>query len=287
MSLRLHVPIGTLAVAALAGSAPNALAEPVFGVTSNQTLISFDSATPGVIETGAAITGLQPNEQILGIDLRPATNQLYALGSFSNLYVIDMSTGGATPIGDGFSPSLNGSSFGFDFNPTIDRIRVVSEANQNLVLNPDDGTATQVTDLFYGPGDANEGVDPNVVGASYTNSFDGAVDTQLYVVDTGLDLLATQANNTGVLGTVGSLGVDVNDSLSFDISGASGIAFASVQDADLGKSTFWMIDLETGGATMVGEIGAGAMVDAIAVVPAPAGTGLLAIATLALARRRR
>lgn len=284
MSLRFHAPIGALAVAALAGGAH---AELVYAVTANQTLVTFDSAAPGVINNGSAISGLMQNESVLGIDFRPATGELFALGSFSNLYVIDTGSGAATQVGTTFDPALNGSSFGFDFNPVIDRIRVTSEANQNLVLNPNDGTGTGVTDLNYNTGDVNEGVDPNVVGSSYTNSFDGAMQTQLYGIDTGLDVLVTQGNNTGVLDTVGSLGVDVNDTLSFDISGASGIAYASVQNTDLGQSTFWLIDLDTGAATMVGEIGAGALVGSIAVVPTPGTATLLAVGALALTRRRR
>jgi len=156
-------------------------------VTENQTLIRFDTSDPSAVLGGSAISGLQANEAILGIDFRPATGELYGLGSFNNLYTIDVSSGSASLVGHGeFTPSLNGSRFGFDFNPTIDRIRIVSEVDQNLVPNPNDGTSTGVTDLFYAAGDMNEGVDPNVTGSGYTNSFAGATSTQLYGIDTGL-----------------------------------------------------------------------------------------------------
>lgn len=268
--------------------ATSANAELVYGVTDNQTLVSFDSATPMDVISGAAISGLQSNEQVRGIDFRPATGQLFALGSFNNLYTLDLNSGAASLVGaGGFTPGLNGSSFGFDFNPTIDRIRVVSEANQNLVLHPDLGTSTGVTSLFYGPGDANEGTDPNVVGSAYTNSFAGAMSTQLYGIDTGLDILVTQANSAGTLGTVGSLGVDLNDNLSFDISGGTGIAYAAVEDAGLSATTFWMIDLGSGQATQIGSIGGGAIVTSIAVVPAPPAAGALALAAFGIVRRRR
>ena len=144
MSVHVSARAGAIAVATLAGIATSAHAEDVFGVTANQTLISFDSATPGVVNTGAAITGLMTNEQVRGIDFRPATGELYALGSFSNLYVLDTATGAATLVGAGsFTPALNGSSFGFDFNPTIDRIRVVSEAKSGgtIVLQGSQGAA--------------------------------------------------------------------------------------------------------------------------------------------------
>ena len=46
-----------------------------------------------------AITGLQSGENIISIDYRPATGQLYGLGSTSRLYVINETSGLATPLG--------------------------------------------------------------------------------------------------------------------------------------------------------------------------------------------
>lgn len=263
--------------------------EIIYGVTANQSLVTWDSSSPGVLNSGIAISGLASNETIRGIDFRPATGELFALGSFSNLYTINPGTGVAVQVGAGsFSPGLNGSSFGFDFNPVIDRIRVVSEVNQNLVLNPNSGTSTQVTNLFYAAGDANEGVDPNVVSSAYTNSFMGATTTQLYGIDTGLDILVTQANSAGTLMTVGALGVDLNDTASFDISGLTGIAYGTVQAADQSRSIFWSVDLATGQSFTIGEIGGGALITAMTTsVPTPAGVVVLAAAIPLATRRRR
>lgn len=280
----------TIAIISIAGAlgATAHAGELVYGVTESQTLVSFDSMTPGTILTGVAIWGLESNERVRGLDFRPASNELYALGSFSNLYKVNAMTGMAMRVGAGpFAHTLNGSSFGFDFNPVIDRIRVVSEADQNLVLNPITGASTNATALFYGMGDVNEGKNPNVVGSSYTNSRKGATSTQLYGIDTGLDMLVKQANSAGTLTTVGSLGVDLNDQVGFDISGLTGIAYASVQDAMLGQSTFWKIDLNTGAASMIGAIGGGSQVGAITVVPAPGALVALAGAGVLALRRRR
>lgn len=273
------------AIVLLAGVAD---AELIYGVTNSNTLVSWDSSDSSDLLGGVAVSGLMQNEQIRGIDFRPATGQLYAVGSFNNLYTVDTTSGQATLVGGGsFAPGASGASFGFDFNPTIDRIRYVSDANQNLVLNPNDGTATEVTSLFYDAGDVNAGMDPNVVGSAYTNSFMGSTSTQLYGIDSALDILVTQANSAGTLMTVGSLGVDVNDTLSFDISGLTGFAYATVQSDDLSRSTFWMIDLSTGDATMLGEIGGGAVVSSMAVTPAPGALALLGLGGLAASRRRR
>ncbi len=278
-----------VALAGMAGAAHGQANDLVYAVTENQTLIRFNSNAPNAILGGVAISGLGANETIRGIDFRPATNQLYALGSFSNLYTINLVTGRASRVNAApFSTPLSGSSFGFDFNPTIDRIRVVSDSNQNLVLNPITGAVQlNATPLFYKAGDVNEGRDPNVLASAYTNNFPGATTSQLYGLDTGLDILVKQANNTGVLDTVGSLGVDISDQAGFDISGVTGRAYASVQDRNLGQSTFWSIDLNTGQATMIGMIGGGAQVGAIAVIPAPGALAMLAAGGLVAGRRRR
>ncbi|MEJ7701366.1 MAG: DUF4394 domain-containing protein [Pyrinomonadaceae bacterium] len=96
--------------------------------------------SPNNVVNVAAITGLAAGENILGIDFRPATGQLYALGSSSRIYIINPRTGVATAVGAAGAFTLMGTDFGFDFNPTVDRIRIVSNTGQNLRVNPNDGT---------------------------------------------------------------------------------------------------------------------------------------------------
>lgn len=263
-------------------------AELVYGVTLQQTLVSWDSASPTTLLSGVAISGLQSNEVIHGIDMRPNTGEMFALGSMNRLYKIDRMTGVATQVGPAFSTPLNGSSFGFDFNPTVDRIRVVSDVDQNLRLNPDTGAVIVDTPLAYKSGDPNFGKNANVVHAAYTNSFKGATTTTLYVLDTGLDILAIQnPANSGQLMTVGSVGADLTDLGGFDISGMTGLAYAVVRDNLLARSTFWRIDLATGQGTMIGEIGGGAIITAMTVVPTPGTLAMAGLMCLAATRRRR
>lgn len=267
----------------------SARAEVVYGVTQTGFLVNWNSASPGALNAGVAIQGLAANEQVLGIDFRPATGELYALGSFSRLYRLDVATGMATMVGSTFSTPLNGSSFGFDFNPTVDRIRVVSNADQNLRLNPNDGMVAAVDGMlqFVG-GDQNFGANPNVNHSAYTNNVNGALTTTLYGIDSGLDALVIQnPPNAGGLVTVGSIGADMTDIGGFDISGLTGIAYAVVFDPQLGRSTFWTIDLQTGAGTLIGEIGGGAIITAMAVVPAPGAIGLLGLAFATPRGRRR
>jgi hypothetical protein len=122
----------------------------IFAVDTGNLLRHFNAAAPGTILGTVAITGLQPGEVVLGIDFRPATGQLYGLGSTSRVYVINPVTGAASPVDGAFTPGLTGTDFGFDFNPTVDRIRVVSDNEQNLRLNPDTG-GIAATDLAINP----------------------------------------------------------------------------------------------------------------------------------------
>lgn len=283
---RLTARVGALTLIVASLTAP-ASAETIYGIAAvgnSTSLLSWDSASPGSIASGSFVSGLQSNETIVGIDFRPTTGELYALGTSSRLYTLNTSTGAASAVAGPFSPLLNGFSFGFDFNPVIDRIRVVAETNKNTVLNPITGAVqATATDLFYGPADPNFGVDPNVVGSSYTNSFVGAASTQLYGIDTALDILVTQANSAGTLGTVGPLGINATAVGGFDISGTTGIAYAALLPSGSSQSNLYSINLLTGAATNLGQIDGGIIITAIAVVPAIPEPATLALAATALA----
>ena len=243
-------------VLAICGMSASRLgAELIYAVTTTNVLLGFDSATPGTVTTIGAITGLQAGESIVAIDLRPATGQLYGLGSTSRLYTINPATAAATQVGSAGAFTLSGTFFGFDFNPTVDRIRVVSDAEQNLRLNPNDGALTLADSaLAFAAGDPNFAQNPSVVGSAYTNNFAGAVTTTLYGIDAVANVLVTQnPPNSGTLNTVGLLGAVVTGAVGFDISGVTGTAYASLsQGAAL--NPFFTVNLATGAATLVGNI---------------------------------
>jgi WD40 repeat protein len=240
----------------------------IYALTVGGRLLTINSALPNFVLANVAITGLQSGESLLGLDIRPANGQLYALGSTSRLYNINPQTGAATAVGSGaFTPALVGNEFGFDFNPTVDRIRVTSDAGQNLRLNPDTGAvAATDTNLAYAATDTNAGATPRVSGVAYTNNAAGATTTTLYDIDYNLDVLATQnPPNNGTLNTVGALGVNTGRFVGFDISQGGGIAFASLSSPDDSVSRLYTLDLSTGAATLLGDIGSTQIVRDIAV----------------------
>lgn len=287
-----HLLSTTAAVAVLALSS-QAGAVPVTGLTASNQLVSFDTAAPGAITSTRGVTGLQAGETLLGIDYRPATSQLYGVGSTGRLYTIG-DTGAAT-FAATLPVSPSGASFGVAFNPVVDRLRVNGDSDQNLRINVDTGETIVDGALAYAAGDANAGRDPNVVAAAYTNQVSGTVAaTTLYDIDAATDSLVTQnPANAGTLNTVGALGIDARAVAGFDIAGDTGVGYASLSVGAGGPSTsgLYRIDLGTGAATLLGAIGT-AGITGIALVPAtavpePASAALFGAGLLGLFAARR
>lgn len=268
------------AAAAATAPAGTPVARPpatLLALTTANKLVRVSNSAPSTVINSVSITGLGENEQLLGIDYRPANGNLVGMSSESRLYLIDPATGAATRIGTAqFDPKLAGTAYGFDFNPLPDRIRVVSDTGQDLRLNPVDGAVAGVDGtLFYANGDRNFFSKPRIVGAGYTNSVAGALSTTLYVIDAGLGILAIQGSigggpvspNSGQLATIGALGVNFTDNVGFDIDPA-GPAYAALQTPNDNDSDLYAINLSTGAATRIGTIGGGEVVRGLAIVPA-------------------
>ena len=238
----------------LSGAAQGQPAPTVYGLTANNALVRFAGNAPGTIQATTPITGLQGGDSITGIDFRPANGMLYGVGSSGRLYTINLQSGAAT-LASTLSAAPSGAAYGVDFNPVPDRLRVVSDEEQNLRVNVDTGEAMVDGTLAYAGGDANAGTSPTVVAAGYTNSVAGATMTTLYVIDSGLDILARQdPPNDGVLNTIGALGVDASALVGFDIAPAGNAAYAAISMSGMSSSALYTIDLNSGRATSVGAI---------------------------------
>lgn len=209
-------------------------------------LIYFEDGNLTSPASTVSITGVGSGESILSIDYRPATGQLYGLSSGSRLYIINENSGVATPLGaTPFSPAIEGSAASLDFNPTVDRIRLVSETGQNLRLHPETG-AVVATD-----GSINGGTDPKIGAVAYTNSVSGATATVLFDIDIATDKLYQQVPpNDGGLMEVGDLGIDFESLTDMDILADNSLAMA-VNRVD-GETRLYSIDLSSGSASWVG-----------------------------------
>lgn len=219
-----------------------------YALTADGKLLLMNAKNPSSVTAQVTISGLQSGETILGIDFRPATGQLYGLGSTSRLYVIDPKTGTARSISAApFAPALSGTSVGFDFNPTVDRIRVVTSSGQNLRLNPETGTVAATDGMINGVTNA------KVSSVAYTQNKAGASTTVLFDIDITNDKLHKQdPPNDGKLVEVGSLGFDFEDVGGFDINPDGTAALAVLTTG--GKSGLYLIDLTTGKASKINKI---------------------------------
>lgn len=189
-----------------------------YALTDNNIIYELNVRnTANTIRTISIGEGLIDNDVLVGIDFRPATGQLFAVGKNSRLYHINLNQsfkpGLATPVGNAaFGPVITAPSVGFDFNPTVDRIRFVTSSGQNLRLHPETG-AVAATD-----GNLNGVPSPMVGAVAYTNSFSGTTSTGLFDIDPMADKLYFQKDpNAGILEEVGSLGMDISDVGGFDI----------------------------------------------------------------------
>jgi hypothetical protein len=269
--VRLFV-LGCLAVVAGACSSGGGDNSPdVWAVNSAGILMKFDLNATNQIDTSIAITGLQSGEVIEAIDFRPADNTLYGLGSTSRLYTINPTTGVATQVGPVFDFLLAGGFFGFDFNPVVDRIRVVSDSDMNMRVDPDTGVVVDTDGITPGTQiDTSLSPSGDVVAVAYTNNFAAASVTTLFGIDATTDSLVmiggvdgTPSPNGGVVTTIGPLGVNVGGAVGFDIN-ADGDA---IMILSLGgnNNEVYTINTTTGAATLVGTITTGGNIRAITV----------------------
>lgn len=271
------LPLAAVLLAACA-STDEAIGPPakemMVAVTADNKLIRFNGGQPQRIQSSLTLKGLQPGEQVLGIDFRVARNQLYLLASSGQLYRVKLADASLEPIGAPVGLPASGGQWGFDFNPTVDRIRVVHESGANLRRHPDNGSQVDGNPgldglqgdgtLMFDASDANANKPVRIGGAGYTYNKQDEKITTNYAIDLAQGLLVTQGTkegvapavspNSGRLFTVGPLGIRPQR-VQFDISDVNNAAYIAVDEA--GGDAVYRVDLASGKASRVARIGAG------------------------------
>lgn len=229
----------------------------VVGLTDDQRLVRFGECNPGRSKSVGVITGLVGDTTIVGIDFRVQNGELYGVGNAGGIYIIDPATAAAT-LDSQLTVALSGTTFGVDFNPAADRLRVVSDTGQNLRHDLNTDATINDTALAYVPAAV-----ATVAGAGYTNNdLDASTATTLFDVDTALDQVAVQSPaNSGTLAATGKLGLDVDAGAGFDVytSLRNGVAVGNRAFAVLsaaGVDGFYRVSLLTGKATLIGTFDA-------------------------------
>jgi Domain of unknown function (DUF4394) len=242
----------------------------VVGLTSDQRLVCFFEKSPGHAFKLGTVSGLVGGDtSLVGIDYRVQDGQLYGVGNAGGIYMLNTDTAVATLV-NRLTVALTGTSFGVDFNPAADRLRIVGNDGQNLRHNVNaDGVTISDGALNYTAGTPAAGV----TGAAYTNNdLDPLTATTLYDIDSTLDQVVLQSPpNNGSLAPTGKLTVDTTSPVGFDIfstvrDGATVKvqALASLTAAD-GFISLYSISLPTGKATHRGTFKNGDKVVDIAI----------------------
>lgn len=240
-----------------------------YGVTADGlTMLSFRSQTPNVSGWVQDIVGFTGHDTyVVGIDTRPANGLIYAVGNAGGIYTV--STWYLTKVGQ-LSVTLSGQSFGVDFNPAADRLRIISNTGQNLSHDVGGNVTTAQTALTDG---ASGKAVTGVTAAGYTNNDNNtATATVLYDIDTVANQISLQ--NPPAAGTLfpqGALGVDPALGSSLDVystlaggRAVTNTAFAAIINPVTGRSTLYAVDLLSGFATSVGSFPSALPVGAIA-----------------------
>lgn len=262
--------LGLAILAPFAGA--QVIGQPILGLVQNtNTLVRFTTAAPATVGTPLAVTGLAAGDTLKAIDYRPATGVLFGIATdVTNAgvrtYVINPTTGAASMVGGQVTLPTPAMAWDINFNPTVDRIRVVNDQDENARLHPDFGSLA-ADDTNLNPGSV------TVDAVAYTNPFAGATSTTLYALNQSTNSLATiggvngtPSPNGGLVTDVGPLGITfAGSTTAFDIA-TNNAAYAVLRPAG-GALTLYTVNLGTGAATSAGTVGDGSLaLDDIAIV---------------------
>lgn len=260
--------------------------ETIWVVTADSKLIRINAARPQIVLDKKSLTGLPLGEHLVGIDYRVARGVLYAVSNAGRVYTLDTATGFLSSVSKG-TVRMSGEDWGMDFNPVADRIRLVSNTGKNMRLHPDTGELVDFDakipgiqsdpDLSYSPNDIHASRVPQIVAAAYTYNKKNDKLTTNFAIDRSAGTLVTQGSreedksvvspNSGVLFTVGSLGLGQIRNASFDIADVDNAALAAISTNDVPLTSLYRINLNTGQAQNLGRVADGAALLGMAIEP--------------------
>jgi len=234
------------------------------------------------------IVGLAQGERIVGIDLRTTSrvngreDVIYAVTNLNRVLALLEGSGNSLVVADAttLSTPLAGNTFGVDFNPAADLLRIVSNTGQNLRVNLQQGRelggearqpgfalvdgTTRVVEPDPGT-DLVTKLPPQVVATAYRAAPMPDASNFQFVLDAENNALAkVVVPNDGALELVGPLGgglmlprnaTDAPEQ-SLDISGPNdSLVLAALLPEGATRSALYSINLQTGEATLIGSIG--------------------------------
>ncbi len=258
--------------------------ESLFAINARGELLHFRAAAPQKILARKKIAGL--DEDVRGMDFRVSHGVLFVLGASGRLYTLDTGTAEAKPVGD--APlTLPMVETGFDFNPTVDRMRVALADGTNLRAHPVTGAQVDFDakadgvqrdgNLVYAPGDLHAGWPALINGVAYTYNQKNDKLTTNFAIDGARGTLVTMGSredvspavspNGGQVYTVGPLKTGPVTAVSFDISDVHNSAYLAASRTGDTRTHLFRVNLDTGEATYLASVGKKERIRALAIEP--------------------
>lgn len=233
----------------------------IYALTQTGKILGFDSSAPDKIDSEVSVTGLSSGESLVQIAYRPATGGYYCLTSEERLCTLDPGSGSVSLVNTVAFSSTALPNAAIDFNPVVDRLRVVANTD-NLRVNPADGSLLATdTDLAYDQDDDNDGRSPQLAAIAYDHNDSGAASTTLYGLDVVTQSLvrigseggSPDSPNGGRLFTIAKTSVAFTANAALDIEPGGDTAYAVLGANGVGAALY-RLNLSDGTADLVGSI---------------------------------
>jgi len=247
LTLALLLPLGAVA-------APAHALDLVLLTGANQIILTNDQNLNQ--RTTLKVSGVA--SPLVGIDVRPANNQLYGVTADGNIYKIMTGTGAATWVSK-LSEKFDAAQGAIvDFNPVADRLRLMGMGGKvNFRVNVDSGQVVLDKPLVYADKDPNFGKAPMVTAGAYINSIFGAKETQIFDIDSTMGAYVIQdPPNDGILTTIGTTGMGNKKVDAIDIFTDAQFNYTGYA---VSANTLYKLDVGKGMITAVGPVASSPM----------------------------
>lgn len=166
--------------------------------SSSNCLVRFSLSDPSTV---TPIGELDSAGDVVGLDFRPASGELFALTAMGELLLVDPMTAETTQVTASIG-DLEGQRYDIDFNPAANALRLISDAKQNFRLGSaglvESAMATALVDGTFG-------YLQGVVATAYTNVNPGQEGTMMFVISADSRTFYQQDPNVGLLTRIGGL----------------------------------------------------------------------------------
>lgn len=161
-------------------------------------LVRFSLSDPSTV---TAIGRLDAAGDVVGLDFRPASGELFAFTAMGELLLVDPMTAQTRQVTSSIG-DLEGARYDIDFNPAANALRLISDARQNFRMG---SPALVESAMMPALVDGTFGYLQGVVATAYTNVNPDQSGTQMFVISADSRTFYQQNPNVGLLTRIGGL----------------------------------------------------------------------------------